>query len=121
MIEAKPVEDAPESDEEDTAAEPGEKKTKKRKKFAEVIFKNAHQITNKKWMETKNPYQQELASKLDSATDISKLRLSRQPLETNVLAIAPNEDMKFLKVRKKIKNNFEFLYEILRVNAIPMI
>lgn len=62
--------------------------------MAETFFSDPKSITNKKWGEKKDPYCQEVASKLDSATDISKLRLSNQPLEmADSLAIFPNDDV----------------------------
>ena len=95
MIDAKPTNDADDSDG-DENVDPLDKnqKTRKRRKLADVIYKDAKQITNKKWTETKDPYQQEVASKLDSATDISKLRLSTQQLEClDEMSIIPNEDV----------------------------
>ena len=102
MIDAKPTGDSGGSDDDENVdSEDKNQKSRKRRKLAEVIYKDGKQITNKKWAETKDPYQQEVASKLDSATDISKLRLSTQQLEClEQMSIIPNEDVPRFVVSK---------------------
>ena len=101
-----------ESQPEDCSQEDGKKKSK-RKKLAEVVYKEAKQITNKKWAETKNPYQQELASRLDSATDVSKLRNSVTQIQCwDAMSIVPNEDV------PQIGTNVGYFYRLMRENCI---
>ena len=66
------------------------------------IIQDPAPITNKKVNQLKDPYALEVAAKLDSATDISKLRMENQQLETaDDLKLVPNESSSRIKNTQK--------------------
>lgn len=75
------------------------------------IIQDPAPITNKKVNQLKDPYALEVAAKLDSATDISKLRMENQQLETaDDLKLVPNESSSRIKNTQKETDSKKYIY-----------
>ena len=75
------------------------------------IIQDPAPITNKKVNQLKDPYALEVAAKLDSATDISKLRMENQQLETaEDLKLVPNESSSRIKNKQKENDSKKYIH-----------
>ena len=92
-------------DDEDEGADndEGAKDDKKRRKrkLQEVVYNDDKKISDKKLTEIKNPYLAVKAAKLDSATDISELKLSNASVDGLTSGIHPNEDSNLIPVEEE--------------------
>ena len=86
-------------DEDDADGEQGKDEKKRRKrKLQSVVYDDAAKISDKKLIEVKNPYLAIRAAKLDSATDISELKLSTSGVDALSAGIHPNDDANLIPV-----------------------
>jgi len=115
LVDAKETEADPNDSNSGDSQDISSKKKQTKKKRLKLLYEDPAPITNKKVDQLKDPYALEVASKLDSATDISKLRMENQQLETtNDLKLVPNESSSRIKnsQREPDKNLPVFNYEL---------
>ena len=99
-------------DEDDAEGEQGKDEKKRRKrKLQSVVYDEPGKISDKKLIEVKNPYLAIRAAKLDSATDISELKLSTSGVDGLSAGIHPNDDAHLIPTKHDEPTDNEFTCE----------